>query len=203
MPWIGGDKPLNQEQMENNADIVISYLNEQGYEQNTMAAILGNLENESTINPNRQEVGGIGYGLVGWTPVDVLINACNVLGLSPYTDGNNQLIVIDAQILGKSGLNTWYSTEAFIRPYYNSGATTDMIGITGQQFKENSMNWLPDKLAVLFMVCYERPSYDPEVNHWNRRMESANKWFEYITGHPPKPREETNKLPIWAYCRLF
>lgn len=204
MPWIAKAGALNQEEMENNADIVNTYLSGLGYDINTIAGILGNLQNESTINPLRQEAGGAGFGLVQWTPVDTLINACNVLGISPYTDGDNQLQVIDAQTLGKSGLNTWYTSSGFVSPYYSSGATPDMIDITGEQFKTNSMGWTPDKLAIMFMVGYERPSYDPATNHYERRMADALTWYEYLTGHPPQPpKGKQSKLPIWAYCRLF
>lgn len=177
MGWIGGDQALNEEQMQNNATLVYAHLQASGYAPETIYAILGNLENESTINPERNEVGGGGgYGLVGWTPKSNLIEACTTLGLSPYTDGDNQLEVINAQLLGLSGLNTWYTTEAFISPYYNSGATRDMIGVTGEEFKVNAMGWSADKLAVMFMVGFERPSYDPGTNHYDRRMEDALKW---------------------------
>lgn len=206
MAWIAKNETLTQEEMENNADIVNNYFSGLGYDINTIAGILANLQNESRINPLQQEIGGGGgFGLIQWTPVDVLINACNVLGISPYTDGDNQLQVIDAQILGKSGLNAWYTTSAFISPYYNSGATPDMIGVTGEQFKTNSMGWTPDKLAIMIMVAYERPSYDPAVNHYDKRMADALNWYEYLTGHPPHPPSgnKQGKLPIWAYCRLF
>lgn len=203
MAWIAKAGSLNMEEMQNNADIVNTVYSAEGYNISTIAAILANMQNESAINPERHEVGGAGYGLVQWTPVDNLINACNVLGISPYTDGNNQLIVVDAQLLGKSGLNTWYTSSGSVTPYYNSGATPDMIGITGEQFKTNSMNWLPSKLAVMFMVGFERPSYDPETNHYQQRMEDADMWYEYLEGHPPRPTVTKNKLPIWAYCRLF
>ena len=63
-----------------------------------------------------------------------------------------------------------------------------MIGITGQQFLDNSMGWDSDKLAILFMACYERPSYNPDVNHWQRRKEYALQWYEYMGGViPPTP----------------
>ena len=66
------------------------------------------------------------------------------------------------------------------------------------------MGWTPDKLAIMFMVGYERPSYDPATNHYDRRMTDAVTWYEYLIGHPPQPPTgKRGKLPIWAYCRLF
>lgn len=77
-----------------------------------------------------------------------------------------------------------------------------MIGITGQQFLDNQMNWTPDKLAVMFMTGYERPSYDPNINHYNLRMQYALEWFTYMGGLPPLPTvtRKRKKFP-WAVLR--
>ena len=74
-----------------------------------------------------------------------------------------------------------------------------MIGITGQQFLDNSMNWTPDKLAVMFMAGYERPSYDPSINHYDLRMQYALNWYSYMGGIPPIPvfTRKRKKFP-WA-----
>lgn len=195
MSWIARNGALTQSEMENNADIVIAYYRSIGVDDSTISAILGNMENESTINPLRQESGGQGFGLVQWTPVSVLQSHCSTLGLSPYTDGDVQLQVIIPEIRNQSGVAEWYTTSAFISPYYNSGATSDMIGITGSQFLSNSMGWTPEKLAIMFMVGYERPSYDPNTNHYQRRMTSARNWYNYMGGQPPVPPTPLPKRP--------
>ena len=102
------------------ADIVIAYFRSQGINDNTIAGILGNMQAESSINPEREEVGGQGYGLVQWTPVSVLQNHCATLGLSPYNNGDVQLQVIIAEILNQSGVGEWYTSQAFIQNYYNT-----------------------------------------------------------------------------------
>ena len=203
MSWISRSGALTQAEMENNADIVIAYYRRLGINDNTIAGILGNMQAESSINPEREEVGGQGYGLVQWTPVTVLQNHCATLGLSPYNNGDIQLEVIISEILNQSGVGEWYTTQAFIQNYYNSGATSDMIGITGQQFLDNQMNWSPDKLAVMFMAGYERPSYDPNVNHYNLRMQYALNWFVYMGNIPPTPTEKIKKknFPWVLYAR--
>lgn len=156
-------------------------------------------------------MGGGGYGLVQWTPQSVLINHCNTLGLSPYNSGDVQIQVIIEEITGSSSVREWYTSSGFIANYYNSGATSDMIGITGSDFFANTMNWNADKLAVLFMAGYERPAYDPNTNHYARRMEFANNWFSYMGGvippTPPEPPEPTpgekkqGKFPWVIYSR--
>lgn len=207
MPWIydttGG--ALNEEQAKNNADIIINTYRASGWNDNSIAGLLGNIENESGFNPMRQEVGGQGYGLVQWTPKRVLENHCAMLGLSPYTDGDNQLICISAEILGNpNSVNEWYTTSGFIDNYRPSGATDDMIGITGSQFIKNEMGWGADKLALMFMAGYERPNYDPNVNHIDRRKADALKWLEYMGGViPPTPtdRKHRRHFPIFILNR--
>lgn len=196
--WISRAGGLTQAEMENNANIVISTYRTMGYNDMTIAGILGNMQNESSVNPERVEAGGGGgYGLVQWTPQSVLINHCNTLGLSPYTSGDVQLQVIDAELQKVSSVNEWYTTHAFIDPYKPSGATDDMVGITGEQFKTNSMNWTPDKLALMFMVGYERPSYDPSTNHIDKRKADALRWYVYMGGFiPPQPPSGSGKSLI-------
>ena len=194
MAWISRNSALNQAEMENNADIIIAYYRSQGVNNKTIAAILGNMQAESTINPERQEVGGQGYGLVQWTPVSTLQNHCNTLGLSPYTSGDVQLQVLKAEILNISGVGEWYTSSAFISNYYSSGATSDMIDITGQQFLNNIYNWSPSKLAVLFMAGYERPSYDPSINHTDLRQQYADNWYLYMGGSVTGRKNKTNFL---------
>lgn len=192
MPWIARASALTQSEMENNADIVIAYCRSNGFNNKTIAGLLANLENESSINPERSEVGGLGFGLAQWTPISSLQNACSTLGISPYTDGDVQLQVILAQLTGNpASLNTWYTTSANITPYYNSGATSDMIGVTASDFIANTMNWPSDKLAIMFMVGFERPSYDPTLNHYQARMQSALNWESYVeqTGFTPRLNE--------------
>ena len=185
--WIYKDDYLNENEKENNAICVINIMRSLGINDTTIAGILGNMEAESTIEPHLNERGGGGgYGLVQWTPQTVLINHCNTLNISPYTDGDVQCRCIYYEILGNpASINEWYTSSGFISNYYNSGATQDMIGISGQDFINNTMNWSADKLAILFMAGYERPSYDPNINHYQKRKEYALKWFEFMGGYIP------------------
>ena len=174
--------------MENNATIVINYYRSIGVNDYTIAAILGNMQAESTIEPWRHETGGQGYGLVQWTPVTVLQNHVNTLGFQDYTNGDTQLQVIIREIQGNpSSVKEWYTSSAFINNYTSSGATSDMINITGEQFLSNAMGWDEQKLAIMFMVGYERPSYNPDVNHVAFRKQCASNWLAFMGGVPPVP----------------
>lgn len=193
LQWVSRDDYLNQSEMENNATIIINYYRTQNIEDRTIAAILGNMQAESTLSPILNERGGGGgYGLVQWTPKQDLIDACSTLGLSPYTSGDVQIQVVIEEITGPQSVRQWYTSQGFISNYYNSGATSDMIGITGSDFLNNTMNWTPEKLAIMFMAGYERPSYNPLVNHYINRQQYARNWFNYMGGITP-PTPVTNK----------
>lgn len=195
MAWISDDRYLTQSEMENNANIIINYYRGVGINDCTIAAILGNMQAESTLSPGLNERGGGGgYGLVQWTPKQDLIDACSTLSLSPYTSGDVQIQVVIEEIIGPASVRQWYTSQAFIQNYYNSGATADMIGISGLDFLDNTMNWTPDKLAVLFMAGYERPSYDPNINHYANRQQYALNWYSYMGGIiPPTPSGRKKK----------
>ena len=195
MAWISENRALTQAEMENNADIIISYYRSLNYNDLTISAILGNMQAESSLSPIREEIGGQGYGLTQWTPKSKLENHCNTLGLSPYTSGDIQLEVLDKE-LGTSSVNEWFTTSAFINNYLSSGATNDMINITPTQFKTNSMNFSVRDLTILFMVGYERPSTNPNVNHIDRRINYSNSWYIYISGgQPPTPTPTPVPVP--------
>lgn len=202
MPWIAENRSLTQAEMENNAGLALADFRAEHVNDMSIAALLGNMQAESSINPAFEEVGGEGYGLVQWTPKSDLENACDVLNLHPYTDGDVQCQVITKEVVNTPGVAQWYSSAAFVTPYYNSGATPDMIGVTGQQFLSNEMNWTTDKLAILFMVCYLRPSYDPDINHYTQRMTYAYNWYEWMGGHPPTPGT-SKSMPLWMMIRPF
>lgn len=192
--WISKSGSLTESEIENNAVLFGNIFTSLGYDLSTISALAGNATAESGINPGRvEEGGGGGYGIFQWTPKSDLINACNQLGLSPYTDGDVQCRCLDGELFTLK--NQWYTTRAFITPYLSSGATYDMIGITPEQFKSNSMGWNPDKLSILFMVAYERPSRDPSVNHVEKRKAYANHWYEFYSGNPPTPTPTPTPTP--------
>lgn len=204
MAWITDNRYLTQAEKENNANIIIAYYRSQGIEDRAIAGILGNIDLESTFSPTLTEVGGGGgYGLVQWTPKSDLISACNTLGLSPYTSGDVQIQVIIKEIQGNpSSINQWYTTSAFISNYYNFGASSDMIGISANQFLNNTMNWDADKMAIMFMAGYERPRALQESIHWEQRKERALFWYQYMGGSSSTyvPRLNDNGIvgsPYW------
>jgi hypothetical protein len=208
MGWISKSGSLTQTEMENNALLFISKCRALGVNDTTIAALLGNSQAESTVNPERVESGGGGgYGLFQWTPKTSLTEHCATLGISPYTDGEVQLECLYYEILGQpSSVKEWYSTQAFLSQgnWFDGAGDSSMVGITGEQFLTNSSNWAADYLARLFMCAYERPAHSESTNHWKTRVSYANTWYEFITGVAPAPTPtptKRRKMPLWMMLR--
>ena len=74
--YIGNDynssNSLSMDQMKINAKYIRSYLLNEGWADNAIAGLLGNMQHESSINPGRWQGDNVGkgpaYGLVQWDP---------------------------------------------------------------------------------------------------------------------------------------
>ena len=182
MPWVTRDDYLTQSEMENNVTLTRNYLHAQGWSDNAIAALCGNMEYESSISPGRKEImpagqtwtSDDGYGLCMWTPASKLFNWLSSKGYTDRTFGNYQLeYIIDTP--GQWG---------------NSGdphAPSVSPPITWSEFTTSTLP--PATLAIWFMYYWERPSYDPNVNQGAQRQAWAEDWYTYITGQPPEPPE--------------
>lgn len=207
MSWIAKDASLTQAEMENNAWLFYNYYNALGYSLVSISAMCGNAQAESTINPAKNEVGGTGYGIFQWTPKSVLVNHCTYFGLSPYTDGDIQLACMHNEMFTtNSDYKEWFTSSNFIKNYLGEagGATEDMVNVSAIEFKENIKGWSVSKMAIMFMVGYLRPSYNPEKNHWKLRQQFAENWYEFFSGSPVPPTPTTSKsMPLYMMLRRF
>lgn len=164
---------LTQSQMEVNALYIYSYLKNNGWSDNSIAALLGNMQAESTINPGRWQsdsVGGDssghGYSLVQWTPYTKYTDWCSSEGYSDPSEMDSAL----ARIM--------YEVEQNIQWY----GTGDYSGMTFKEFSESSES--VGYLAVGFLLCYERPA-DQSESVQEYRTSLAESWYTYLTGQEP------------------
>ena len=163
--WISSNSYLGQTAMENNAACIYYYLTNKGWSNNAIAGLLGNMQQESTINPgiwqglNYGNTSG-GYGLVQWTPSTKYTNWANANGYD-ITDGDYQLKWIDERTV----------------PSYE-WIPTDSYDISFAEFKVSTQT--PEWLASAYMANFERPG-DPEEA---LRRQYARSWYNYILGLP-------------------
>lgn len=162
---------LTQSQMEKNATYIFSYFTYKGWTPNAVAAILGNMQAESTINPGRWQGNNIGggpaYGIVQWDPWTKYVNWCTDTGRSDPSEMDNNLDRIIYEL--ENGLQ-WYATDAF--------------NLSFRTFTTSTQS--PSYLAAAFVKNYERPA-DQSASVLSYRGSLANSWYSYITGGEPIP----------------
>lgn len=182
MAWNSSNRPLTQTEMEANATMVRKFFVERlGWSVNAVAAMLANMQAESSINPGRWESGevmgdGNGVGLVQWTPWTKLyewVENTYGSGTSPL-DGNVQCERIKWEF---EHHQQWIYVDW--GPIYDGEGNLIGYEIPGMEWAD----WIHSELDVyylaqVFTTCYERPK---EVwQPW--RWEQAEKWLEYLGG---------------------
>ena len=170
--YFNESTPLTQSQMETNATYIYSFLTAHGWTINGIAALLGNMTAESTINPGRWQSDSVnwtdgGYGLVQWTPSTKYIDWCSETGYSDPSEMDNNL----SRILYEVGNGIqWIATSAYNLSFYEFSRSTDP----------------PSELAKAFLLNYERPA-DQSESVQEYRAALADTWYSYITGTEPTP----------------
>ena len=183
MAWIGGNRYLNQSEMENNVTELWNWFSVQlGASPHAVAAMAGNMQSESTVNPQIWENLEInekkGYGLVQWTPATKLINwAAAQDPPMDYAAGDTQCERIFYEMVEKI---QWYPTRKYPMTFQEF------------MFSEDS----PYDLAMAFLYNYERPENKNQPN----RGTQAESWYTFITGLPPPPRKRLG-MPLYMMMR--
>jgi hypothetical protein len=179
-------EPLSQTQMQLNAIYLYQVLHYvHGWTANAVAALLGNMQAESTINPGRWQSDDVdnynlGYGLVQWTPVTKYTDWCGSSGYSDPSDMDANIARILYEVENKI---QWYATDSYNMSF--SEFTTS---------EEDCST-----LAKAFLLNYERPA-DQSESVQSYRAELANAWYTYITGNDPDtPQPETKKKKKKGY----
>lgn len=163
---INSNEYLSLNEMYNNALYIASFFLRKGWTYEAIAAILGNMQTESTMNPGiweSLEAGNTsrGFGLVGWTPATKLINWASENGLD-YTDIDTQLSRIIWEM--ENGVQ-YYPTDSYPETFVEFSVS------------EKS----PEYLAAAFIYNYERPaSPNPE-----KRGSQARYWYNILSEIDP------------------
>lgn len=181
---------ITKEQMEPNAQYIWQYFGSRGWSKNAVAAMLGNIEQESKMSPcvwegcingsnidsstgkhslNTSVLSGFGggYGLTQWTPYSKYTNWCANKGLN-YWDINSQLQRIEAE-LAASEVGGWSDEDQWI-------TVSEYDDITFKEFttSEKDVEWL----ALAFCDSYERAG-SPD---YTARKENATYWYNFLSG---------------------
>ena len=188
MAWIvkvGVSAYLTQSEMENNATEFYGYFNSKGFTIESVAGMLGNLQQESNINPGMKQTASAssGWGLIQWTPSSNLTDYASAHG-SDWATGEIQTQLMWDEIINGYG-GQWI-------PKPSLG-----YGYTGAEFSQ-----LSDVAEACKAYLYERERAGVEA--LTKRLTYANNWYEYLTGvTPPTPPTPTKRkrMPLWMMCR--
>lgn len=189
--WIKGNYALTLAQMRQNANNVKAYLEPRGWSINAIAALLGNMQTESWINPGVwqgfQENPELGYGLVQWTPSSKITDWLTENGYA-LDDGDAQLKWIDEETVPQGQWN----------PHGDYNQSFDW-------FKSSTAS--VEYLAYMFMYDFEQPGNLDQPD----RQTQARYWFNYLNGENPTPDVPTpptpgvvasnRKMPLWMMLR--
>lgn len=155
-----------------NATYIWNALSVEGWTLNAVAAMLGNMQAESSIQPGRWEgdVVGIntkGYGLVQWTPATKYTLWIGIAN-DPSTMDNN-LKRIKWEVANNK---QWIKTSNY--------------NYTFKQFSQSTDT--PENLAAAFLYNYERPRNASSKENYRRKR--GRYWYDYLYGlNPPTPTD--------------
>ena len=159
---------LNQKERDHNAKLIWAHMLHRKWTKQATAALLGNIDAESGMNPGMVEVGGgttaagPGFGFVQWTPKSNLVNRARANGWD-YRDPYRQLDVINYE--AEKGIQ-WIAVGAY-------------RGMSFKQFTKSTRS--PRVLADAFIKCYERPAN----NNQPRRGDVAERYYNMFKNVGP------------------
>ena len=203
--------PLTTEQKETNAQFVWSYLGARGWTLDAVSGLLGNMEAESTINPNRVETvaidrwpnwGNYGFGSAQWTPWYTRQKSDGTwYDPANYHGSDNPTYGYWAELNGYTVAADGSGTIGNFEPqldYLNANLGTGAGKTWVSNYKLAVAG--PEQAAKDFYVYYERS----EVGTWGDRPERARRWYDFLSGSQPpgpgpKPPEQKRNFFILAY----
>lgn len=177
MAWVSGNYFLSTAEMENNAQMVADYARAHGWTKIACAAVLGNMQAESTINPGIWEnltPYWRGYGLVQWTPYTKYSNWATSEGYATWEDnGDAELARIEYE--AANDLQWFYNSELGIAP----PCTFSQFLYDGLYDLQNSSNF--------WLWFYEHPA-DPGYATQQLRYSYSQYWYNFI---------QWTSIPVW------
>ena len=183
MAWIvrpGIQQSLTRSEMDNNAWEVYNYFHAltQPWTVESIAAMCGNMEAESSMNPGNENTNGA-YGLTQYRNTrKTTFQSWMTNNGYQYYDGAGQCVYINYSLTHNSETEAWYGrggyTNSFSDFAYNTGA------------------WGLNDLTDMFQYCFERVSIGTPAG--NRRGRAAH-YLELFGGTPPGPTP--GNIPLW------
>lgn len=196
---------LSSAEQKVNASYIYGYLTPLGFTVNAIAAMLGNWQSESTINPNRVQTRGIsrwpnwgdyGFGLPQFTPwYTAQDTQGNWINPASYHGTNSPTYGYWAEQKGYTVTADGTGTIGKMEPQLDFMAqglggwktTTSYYTMSFSTFKTST--WGADELARVYYRNFERSL----ASSYGSRPSNALKWYEFLSGVTPTPTPTTEK----------
>ena len=172
---------------EKNAWIVWQFLKSKGYTEQAAAGILGNMEQESGIMPDTEQIGGPAYGLVQW-------------------DGSAYPLVPPATWNGREYVQNLMRAAGISGDYRTTKAQCQLLEwcmFNGQYIKTSAYPYSVAQFKTLTNISTATTAFEanferPAATH-PERVQLAIKWYNKLHGlKPPTPsgnlKEQLNKF---------
>lgn len=185
--WEYGPYWLDSDQMLNNAKLVQQWGWSFGWSDNAICAILGNMQEESTINPGIYGDNGNAYGLVQWNPYT---KYSLWAGTGWKNNGNKQMERINYEANNEE--QWFYNDQLGLYPY-----------CTFSEFVHDSTTPI-ETLADWFCWFYEHPTNPIQP----ARATNARYWYNTLDWEqppdPPDPPDppEPEPFPYWILFKF-
>ena len=190
--------------------LAYALMNTYGWTLDSVSAWFGAVTYESQFNPAQIEgnlttpTRNSGVGYIQWTPSDQLISFCEGWGVD-WRLTSSQLRKWELErTTTDSEIKQWFVMGQYARLYreqFPNGAEppSTMNGFTKATLSTYSML----ELCAQVIEFYTRPGSWENVDNWKRNEESANRWYEIISGaEPPTPLPTKKKgMPLWMKIR--
>lgn len=196
-PYYAGIKRFTTDgdPQKHNALLFTQIMRANGWTDNAIGGLLGNLQGESSINPHAYygyvAYSGVSFGLVQWDPTSKYETWADANGYLPYYDFEYQCEKIHTDLASGGGGQYLCRDYGNYKPYYHIKAkdfykSTETPGFLGKTWCYNyeRPEWVayPDRFTASEIASYEKA-----------REDAANKWYAYITGSAPPP--DTPDIP--------
>lgn len=177
-----GSGGLTTNEIIDNAVLIRFYFASLGATEETICAILGNLQFESGLDPNKYYGGVIGsttaYGLPQFHPTSKYQDLATAQGVD-ITDADDNGS-FQCQVIGLDLLNDWYPTTDYPYTLQQFFALTDL-----------------ETATRAFCFCYERPG-----NYFNpQRLTNAQAWYGF--NWPADSGSVIGRSYIWLWGALW
>lgn len=181
----GWTTPYSADQQDNAFEIWSILVGVQGWTEEAAAAVLGNFQVESYINPGQWEIGynysmSRGMGLGQWTPATKVSNYVGSTNRDLMANGASQMALL---VSTPSQYSTYYLNPDGTSTYYNESGLPYLADM--DDFSHSSAS--VEQLTKVWAICWERPGSSYYTSSKANRISHANYWYNLFHGSPPEP----------------